>query len=253
MTAQPEKVTKPINWTPVIIGGTMIGGAALIIWLLTRGEAEDRELAREILEDWQMEFDELKTYTEQIYYGGRQPTEQEVAIISQMLEQMSIKEITIKQLSETVWQEAEDVIKAAISGWWLVPVIIFTPIAGYAAYKAVKGWKDKNQPPPSFPCPKCGASYSTAGALKHHVETEHTPIKQFATEAQAQFVQTSTWVQGAIAVDSALYSRTYSQWSRLGLPEISDLTWGLTSAWVYTIGAASEAVLLKTMLMMLLI
>lgn len=253
MNKQPEKVTKPINWTPVIIGGTVIGGAALIIWLLTRGEAEDRELAREILEDWQQEFDALKTYTEQIYYGGRQPTEQEVAIISQMLEQMSIKETTIKQLSETVWQEAEELIKTVVASWWLVPIITFTPIAGYAAYKAVKGWKDKNQPPPNFPCPKCGANFGTAGALRHHIETEHTTTKEFATEAQAQFVQTSTWVQGATAIDSALYGRTYSQWSRLGLPEISDLNWGLTSAWVYMIGAAGESILLKAALTLLLV
>jgi len=253
MSEQPEKITKPISWTPVIIGGTVIGGAALIIWLLTRGEVEDRKLAREILDDWQMEFDELKNYTEQIYYGGRQPTEQEVEILSRMLDEMSIKETTIKQLSSTVWQEAVDVIKAAASAWWLVPVVVFTPIAGYAAYKVVKGWKDKKQPPPSFPCPKCGASFGTEGALKYHIETEHSPNKQFANEAQAQFVQTSTWVQGATAVESALYSRTYSRWSALGLPEISDLNWGLTSAWVYMIGAASESVLLKAALSLLLI
>lgn len=253
MSEQPEKVTKPINWTPVIVSGVILGGVALIGWVLTRGEAEDRELAKEILEDWQLEFDELKNYTETIYYGGRQPTTQEVAIISRMLENMAIKEITIKQLSETVWQEAADLIKTTAANWWLLPVVVFTPIAGYATYKLVKGWKDKNQPPPNFPCPKCGASFSTAGALKHHIEVEHTPTKQFATEAQAQFVQTSTWVQGAAAVDSVLYGRTYSRWSSLGLPEISDLNWGLTSAWVYMIGAASESILLKTALALLLI
>lgn len=251
--SEQRKATKPINWTPVIVSGFILGGVALIGWVLTRGEAADRELAGEILEDWQMEFDLMKSYTEMIYYGGRQPTEQEVAIISQELENMAVKEITIKQLSETVWQEAEDVMKTAISGWWLVPVVVFTPIAGYVAYKAVKGWKDKNQPPPSFPCPKCGASYSTAGALKYHIENQHTPTKQFAIQAQSQFVQTSTWVQGAAAVDSALYGRTYSRWSSLGLPEISNLNWGLTSAWVYMIGAAGESILLKSALTLLLV
>ena len=242
-----------INWTPVIVSGVILGGVALIGWVLTRGEAEDRELAREILEDWQMEFDELKTYTESIYYGGRQPTTQEVAIISRMLENMAIKEETTKQLSETVWQEFRELWETVVSGWWLVPITGVSIVATYAAYKAVKGWKDKRQPPPSFPCPKCGTSFGTAGALKYHIETQHTPTKQFAAEAQAQFVQTSTWVQGATAVDSMLYGRTYSRWSSLGLPEISDLNWGLTSAWVYMIGAAGESILLKSALALLLV
>ena len=244
---------KTINWTPVIIGGTVIGGAALIIWLLTRGEAGNQELAREILEDWQMEFDHMKSYTEMIYYGGRQPTEQEIAILSNELENMAIKEQTIYKYSKTVWQEFREIWESLVAGWWLVPVTGVSVVVTYGAIKAIKGWKDRHQPPPSFPCPKCGLSFGTVGALKYHIETQHAPTNQFAAEAQSQFVQTSTWVQGAAAVDSALYGRTYSRWSSLGLPEISDLTWGLTSAWVYMIGAAGESILLKSALTLLLV
>lgn len=251
--SEQQKVTKPINWTPVIVSGVILGGATLIGWVLTRGEAEDRELAREILEDWQLEFDLMKNYTEMIYYGGRQPTELEIAIISQELENMAIKEETVYQLSKTVWQEFRELWETVVSGWWVVPVTGVSLVVTYGAYQAVKGWKNRHQPPPNFPCPKCGTSFSTAGALKYHIETQHTPTKQFAAEAQAQFVQTSTWVQGATAVDSVLYGRTYSRWSSLGLPEISDLNWGLTSAWVYMIGAASESILLKTALTLLLV
>lgn len=241
-----------INWTPIIVTGAIFGGIFLV-WKLFRAESEaDREQARLILEDWQLEFDELRPYTETIYAGGRTPTEQEIAILSSMLDQMKVKEETIQQLSRSVFGELQDLIETTAKNWWLMPTVIITPIAGYMTYKLVRRWFNNRRPPPNFPCPKCDAVYSTEGSLKHHIETEHTPTVEFALAAQQKFVQTSTWVQNAVAVES-YYAKTYTNWSRWGLPEIRNLNWSLTSAWVYGVGTAYELALLRTALLFLLI
>lgn len=247
-----EEKKKEINWTPIIIAGAAVGGIYFIIRQLMSGDVEDRELAREILKDWQLEFDQLQSYVESIYYGGRIPTDQETAVLSSMLDQMAIKETTILQLSKTVWQEAQDVITTTAKNWWLLPVVVFTPIAGYGAFKLVRRWFNNRRPPPNFPCPKCGSVYGTEGALKAHMDNSHAPTAEFALEAQQKFFQASTWVQGGVAVES-YYGRTYTNWSRWSLPDIRDLNWALTSAWVYGIGTAYETILLKTVLMLLLV
>lgn len=248
MPAKEEPTTKGINWTPIIIGGTALGA----IYLITRLFLSRTEQAKEILEDWQQEFDQLQPYVESIYAGGRTPTEQEVAVLSAMLENMRIKEQTVEQLSKSFFTELHDIIETTAKNWWLMPVAIITPIAGYMTYKLVKGWFNNRRPPPNFPCPKCGAVFGTKEALKRHIETEHTPTAQFALEAQENFAQASTWVQNAVAVES-YYAKTFTRWDHWSLPEIKNLNWALTSAWVYGIGTAIELSLLRTALMLLLI
>lgn len=247
-----ETKSRPINWGPVITIGAVAGGAALIIWLLTRGESEDKELAREILDDWQVEFDGLKDYVERIYGGGRTPTEGEIGVMSQMLDAMSLKEQSINQLSKSVWQEAEDIIKTAAQDWWLVPVVIFTPIAGWATYKILRGWFNNRRPPGAFPCPIDGQVFSTAEHLRQHMESEHPVRPEGANDAQAVFNQTSSWTQNAIAVESYL-SQTYNPWYGYSIPQLRNLSWTITSAWAYSISAIAEMALLRTALMFLLI
>lgn len=247
-----EETKSKVNWTPVFVIGA-IGVTALIIGKLLYAESEaDREQAKLILEDWQLEFDELKAYTETIYAGGRTPTDQEIAIMSSMLDQMKIKEETIQQLSKSVFEELRDIIETAAKNWWLVPLVIITPIAGYMTYKLVKGWFNNRRPPPNFPCPKGDAIFSTEAELKHHIQTKHQPNPANAPEAQQDFVQTSSWVQNAVAVES-YYAKTYTDWSYWSMPELRNLNWALTSAWVYGIGTAIEIALLRTALMLLLI
>jgi len=251
----PEEKEGKINWTPIVIGGAAVGGLFLI-WKIVEaiqgGSEANKEQARLILEDWQQEFDELKPYVETIYAGGRTPTDQEIAILSSMLDQMKIKEETIQQISTSIFREIRDVIETAAKDWWLVPTVIITPIAGYMTYKLVRRWFNNRRPPPNFPCPKCGAVYSTEGALKHHIETEHIPTVQFALEAQQNFAQTSTWVQNAVAVES-YYAGTYDRWDLWGLPKIRNLNWALTSAYVYGVGSIYETILLRTALLALMI
>jgi len=248
MTPETKETKKEIPWTPIIIGGAALSA----IYLITRLFLSRTEQAKEVLEDWELEFDELQSYIERIYAGDRTPTEQEVAILSSMLDQMKIKEETVQQLSKSVFTELHDIIETAARNWWLVPAVIISPIAGYMTYKLVKGWFNNRRPPPNFPCPKCGAVFGTEGALKRHIETEHTPTGQFALEAQENFAQASTWVQNAVAVES-YYAKTFTRWDRWSLPEIKNLNWALTSTWVYGLGAAYELALLRTALMLLLI
>jgi hypothetical protein len=247
-----EEKERKVNWTPIIVTVAAGTGIFLILKLFLSENAADREQAKIILDDWQQEFDELKPYTEAIYYGGRTPTEQEIAILSSMLDQMKIKEETIQSLSKSVFTELKDLIETAARNWWLVPVAIITPIAGYMTYKLVKGWKNRRGPPPNFPCPKCGIVFATEGALKNHIETAHTPIAASAIQARQAFDQTSTWVQNAVAIES-YYAQTFTNWSAFSLPQIKNLNWGLTSAWVYGIGSATELILLRTALLLLLV
>jgi hypothetical protein len=255
---EPKKGKTEINWTPIAVGGLVIGGIVLAWKMLQSLGSEspaNQEQARIILTDWQLEFDEMKTYTETIYAGGRTPTDQEIAVLSSMLDQMKIKELTVHDLSKTVFSELKNLIDTLAADWWLVPVsvasVIILPIAGYMTYKLIKEWKNRRGPPPNFPCPKDGIVFATEGALKNHIETAHTPILAFVAQARQAFDQTSTWVQSAVAVES-YYSQTFTIWSALNLPQIRNLSWGLTSAWVYGIGAASESILLRTALMLLL-
>jgi len=252
VTEEKEKTDRKINWTPVIVVGAVGTGVYLILKLFLSENAADREQARIILEDWQQEFDELKPYVETIYYGGRTPSTQEIAILSSMLDQMKIKEETINQLSKSVFTELKDLIESIARNWWLAPVAIITPVAGYMTYKLVKEWKNRRGPPPSFPCPKCGLLYGTEGALKYHVDNEHTPTSAYAIAAQQAFNQTSSWAQNAVAVEG-YYGKTFTNWSAWSLSEIKNLNWALTSAWVYMIGAAADSILLKAALMYLLI
>lgn len=249
-TNQKEK----INWTPIAIGGAALGGLFLI-WKIMQtvegGSEADRELAREILDDWQQEFDLFKPYSESIYYGGRQPTDQELAILSSILDQMSLKEQTIYNLSRTVWNEMRELLDAAASNWWLIPVVGFSWVPPYAGYKIWRRWHDHRNPPPNFPCPRCDAApFTTEGALKHHVDTTHPVSAKYAIDAQVEFAKTATAVQNAIAVES-FYARTYTNWSSWSLGDLEIINWSIISAGVAGIASVYQTSILWQMVFML--
>jgi len=250
----PETKPNKMNWTPVATVGAVAGGAALIIWLLTRGESGDQELAREIMEDWELEFDDLQNYTEMIYAGGRTPTVSEIAILSQKLDHMGLKEETVHNLSLSVWRELQDLIKTAAKNWWLVPVVIFTPIAGYGAFKILRGWFNNRRPPGAWPCPIDGQVFATEEHLRQHMESQHpvNPDPDDIDYAQNQFRLTSSWVQNAVAVET-YYALTFSPWVQLSISQRRNISWSITSAWVYTIGAAAEMTFLQQALFSLLL
>jgi len=213
MTTENKEPAKKINWTPIIITGAAVGGIYAIIKLLQSGEEADKELARRILEDWQLEFDQVQPYVESMYSEGRTPTEGEVEVLSSTLDQMKLKEYTINELSKSVWAELGDMAWDIAAGWG---IIIGVTVTGYVAIRLAKNWIDKNKPPPNFPCPKCGEVFSTEGALKYHIENQHTINYANLTAAQQAFLQTPSWVQNAIAVESGLYDKTFIDWRAIG-------------------------------------
>lgn len=258
-TKETEESKSKVNWNLVIGAGAVLGGIYLIgkiIATLGGGSPADREQAKLIMIEWQQEYDVMNPYVESIYAGGRTPTEQEIATLSSMVDQMKIKELTIKSLSTSVADQLRDLITTLAANWWLVPVsiasLLLGIIAGYWTIRLVLNWKKRKGPPPNFPCPKCGAVYASEEALKYHIEHEHIATLAYAAEAQQAFRQTSTWVQNAVASES-YYAQTFTNWRSWSQSQIKELSWALTSAWVFGLGAASELILLRTALSLLLI
>ncbi len=250
MTAE-ERKKRDINWTPVVIGGAALGGLYLvwrIMETIQHGSEADRKLAREIMADWQDEFEHMKEYSELIYWEGRVPEEHETAILSAMLGNMQIKEETVYELSKSVWKEMGELIETTAENWWLAPAIGLAWVPGYAAYKVVKRWKDRRQPPPNFPCARCDFVGGTEGALRHHFDTTHIDYVSLAgaTEAQVEFYKLDTWVQASIAVESH-YGRTYTNWASYTVGELQTLTWGIMNTYAYGIAALAQLSTLWTM------
>lgn len=243
MTTEQKKEHK-VNWTHVIIGGTVLGGGFLLYKILQTiygGSEADRELAREIMIEWQQEFDVMKPYMESIYYGGREPTEQELAILSSMLSAMEAKEATLPQLSKSIWKEFEELAAEIAASLWLtskaVALLTISGISSYVTYKIVREWKNRRNPPPNFPCQICGAVYSSAEALKTHVEHTHPVTLDYAIQAQTEFIKATTWIQNAVAVEH-FYSKTYTNWKYFTLPDFRELNWNIISTGVYGIGSS---------------
>jgi len=232
-----EKEERKIPWTPIIVGGLALGGIYLLYKLF--GSYEDRfEKAMEIYEDYKLELAELQDYAERINAGGRIPSDSETKVLDAMMNAMKLKEIQIKHLSESVFDQLTNFIETAAKNWWLVPLVIIAPIAGYMTFKLVKGWFDHRKPPPSggFTCPVCNETFSTASGLKQHMKTEHTPTTTNLSQAQAEFQKLGAWTHGAIAVDTALYSQIDKSWRTLDLSALGDIAVG--AADLYGLGAA---------------
>jgi len=239
MSDNESEVASKVNWTPIVlvVGGSI--GVYAIIKALKSGEEERRKEAERILEDWRMEWETLNPYVESIFYGGREPTDSEMAIMDSMMKQMELKEITIQRLSTSTFQELGDIARTLAKNWWLVPVVVLTPIAGYVAFKLVKGWFQNRPPrPPTFKCPVCGEIFSSEFRLREHTEQYHPPTKANIATAQSIYRGTGTWVQGLVATDS-IYSRAYGSWSSFSLGEIAEVAWASTLGSVYGMAGAA--------------
>lgn len=240
---------RAVNWTPIVIAGAATGGLYLI-WRIMRtigeGSESDKELAREIMAEWYVQFENMKDYTEMVYHMGRTPTDEELAILSAHLDNMAIKELTVYNLSKSIWEELKELIETVAENWWLGIAVGMAWVPGYATYKLFKKWKDRNQPPPNFPCPRCDYVAGTEGALKHHFESTHDVVAAAAAQAQVDFHKLSTFVQGAVAVES-VYGSVYNNWGTMSLPTLRSVTWGLVNTYVYGIASLSQMSILWTM------
>lgn len=255
--AEPEVKQKEGNipWKPIIIIGSVVSGIALVMWLVEKWliapSEENKKRAMVIYNDYMTELSELEAYVEQINAGGRTPTDSETKVLDAMMSAMSLKEIEIKTLSESTFEQLADLIKTC---GWAALVLIFAPIAGYMTFRLVKAWLDNKKPPPSggFTCPNCSETFSTQSALKRHMEEEHPPTTVNVAQAQAEFQKLGAWSYGAVAVESGLYDRINRSWRTLSLSELGDIAWGAASA--YTLGAAgaTELSLLRMLPLLLL-
>lgn len=251
-----EKVKVP--WKPIIIGGSVVGGAVLILWLVDRWwglTPAEREEAKRILEDAKIETAEMQDYVERIHSEGRLPTDSETKVLDAMVNQMKLKEIA---LPRSFLQELREFYAEAASKWWLVPLTValltIELIAGYMAFKFVKEWMNRRKPPPTggFTCLNCGELFSTQSALKRHMEEKHPPTTVNVAQAQVEFQKLGAWSYGAVAVESGLYGRIDRRWETLSLSELGAIAWGATSAYTLGVAGAVELSLLQMLPLLLL-
>jgi hypothetical protein len=249
------KEAKKVPWTPIIIAGAVIGVGAFIVWLVNKWVGTPNlKQAMVIYEDYKAELADMEAWVERTNAGGRTPTDEETKVLDAMMSAMKLKEIEIKNLSESTFGQLTDFIKTAAQSWWLVPVVILTPIAGYMTFKLVKGWFDHRKPPPSggFTCPVCGLGFSTTSNLKEHMKS-HMPTTANLPQAQAEFQELGAWTHGAIAVDSELYSRIDTGWAGLSLPELGDIAYGAASLYGFGAAGTAELSLLQMLPLLLLV
>lgn len=250
-----------INWTPVVITGLVVAGVFggyLVIKSVTAGGAERRELAERILVDYQAEEIELRDWVEQIFAGGRTPTDEEMAVFDSMTEQMVLKEKTIYELSRTTFSALHEVLSEAASKWWLVPVgvasITLIPIAGYMVFKYVREWFNRRPPgPPTFECPVCHEMFYTKEALKKHKDIKHYVTKANLAQAQELFIEASVWVRGAVAAESGMYAKVERDWWELSLGELDNLAWAATTGACYGIAGVAGMTILRLLPALLLV
>lgn len=239
-----DRTVHTVNWTPIVVGGLVIAGG-VVVWKILQdvfGESEEqRQMAREILVEWKREWDIVEEYFNIIYANNRTPTDQEVATLSAMVEEMKGKEEAIKNLSSSVFEELKDLMAGIAADLWLVSksaaVVVLTYLgAGWLTPKILKEWKNRRGPPPSFGCPICGELYGTSTQLKNHVLSRHAPSNTYAQQAQAQFQTAHTWVRDAVCVEN-FYGNIYTNWATWSLPNLSLLHWGIIYAIVLGIGS----------------
>jgi hypothetical protein len=212
--AEQAKETK-VNWNYVIAGGTALGGLGLLVYALktiTGEDAEKREQAEKILADWQQEWYVAEPFMQSIYAGDVAPTEAQTILLGDQLEQMKVKELAIKELSQSTFSELGAM--ALYIGIGL-GVAIGTPIAGYIAAKLVNNWIDKNKPHGGLPCPVCDQIFATKGALKYHIETGHVIDYYHLTQAQQIFRSTPIFAQTYVATQSGYYNAINVDWMQV--------------------------------------
>jgi hypothetical protein len=212
--AKEEKETK-VNWNYVIAGSAAIGGVALLVYLvktITGEDADKREQAERILADWQQEWDVAEPFMQSIYAGDVAPTQAQTILLGDQLEDMKVKELAIKELSQSTWSELGVMAKDIGIG---LGIAIGVPVAGYVAAKLTNNWIDKNKPPPSYPCPVCDQIFATKGALKHHIETGHVIDYAQLAQAQQMFRSTPIFAQTYVATQSGYYNAINVDWMQV--------------------------------------
>jgi hypothetical protein len=240
-TESEQKKEQGVNWNYVIIGGLVLGGGYLLYKAVTSlgtVPPENTEKAKAIMDDWQQEFDQVKRLLDSIQAEGRTPTDNEVEIISNFQDQMKIKEMTIYNLDQTVWQQLQNAI------WQIAKslgVSVGTIVVAYGAIKLINAIIDKYFPPRGgFPCPTGdGFVARTTAELDQHIKTAHTVATVNLLAAQQMYIQLPTAVQNYINQTST-YNASNIDWSKVSVYVLIGVAVaaGICLA-VFTVGAAA--------------
>jgi hypothetical protein len=254
MARDNEEAKSKVNWTALGIGAMVLGAGLLaykIIQRVTGPSPEQQEEINKLIEMWEEEFSVLKPFVEQIYTPGHTPTDQEIATLNSMMQNMQGKEETLHIISVSGWDKLVDVIKETAETAWRIALSVV--VAGFGIVLMVYLFKKIRRPPSSWNCPKCGKHCGSSDELATHISTAHAIVAQNAGEAQESFKQISPWVQNAVAVESAYYGYTFADWRGYTANELAGLATAAGVVWASGIAAASDAAILQLALELLLI
>jgi hypothetical protein len=254
MARDNEEGKAKVDWTALGIGVIVLGAGLLaykIIQRLTGPSPEQQEQINKLIEMWEEEFSVLKPFVEQIYTPGHTPTEQEIATLNSMMQNMKGKEEALRIISVSGWDRLVEVIKETAETAWRIALSLV--VAGFGIVLMVYLFKKIRRPPSSWNCPKCGKHCGSSDELASHISTAHAIMVQNAAEAQESFKQISPWVQNAVAVESAYYGYTFADWRGYTAKELAGLATAAGVVWASGIAAASDAAILQLALELLLI
>ena len=253
MAKDNEEKKPEVNWTAVGVGVTVIGAGLIaykIIKTLTGPTPEQQEEINKLIAMWEDEFSVLKPFVESIYAPGHTPTDQEIATLNSMVQNMQGKEETIRIISVPGWERVVPVIQQVGQTAWQIALSVV--VAGFAIVLMVFLFKKIRRPPSSWNCPKCGKHCGSSEELGTHIIDAHLIVPENAGQAQQSFNQTTAWVQNAVAVQSAYYGYTFADWRGYNASELRTIA--TAGAIVWASGAASviDAALIQSALIALL-
>ena len=192
-------------------------------------------------------------YLDQMTTDGREPTETEMAIYNAMVRDMIDEEAMLPQpIIVELAHAAEELMKQ----WYLIPIAIVTPIAGYISLKLFQDWyknKCRRCQPPH--CPKCGRYFATVEQVQQHIINDHQPTTNLydIREAQRVFNLNPVFVTGTVSVSSGLFYRAFETWANLAGSLLLQLASGATFCEMTGIGSAATAYSMRTVTLLLII
>lgn len=253
MAKGSEETKSKVNWTAIGVGVIVLGAGTIlykIVQTLTGPSPAAQKEIDKLLVQWQAEFDVLKPFVESIYAPGHTPTDQEIATLNSMEQNMQTKEQTINNISSSGWDHITPVIKQIGSTAWQITLSV--AVAGFAIITMVWLFKKIRRPPSSWNCPKDGKPFGSAEELGTHIRDAHLIVLQNAAQAQQDFNQTTAWIQNAVAVQSGYYGYTFADWKSYNASELQAMAVAGAIVWAAGAAAAADAALLQVALAVLL-
>lgn len=233
-----------------VVAGLGIGGYFLFVrpW----AEAKEKEIIL-LFEDIEMEVAEMATYAKRMVEEAI-PEEVYSAALEAMQQAITKKIERGKDLvgGETLVDWIITILHDF--GIDIARVLFLGALVAGSFYGA--GWlikeiiKKRRGPPPSFPCGKCGAAFSTQAALEDHIRTTHPVTTEAATifQAQLQFQAMPGWVQAGVASEAGIFDRIYQAWTTLEPWEqvLIAIAAAVIVAWLISLTPAGIPLLLLT-------